>query len=702
MRVATDTGGTFTDLVVEDDDGQISTYKSLTTPSDPISGLLNVLAIAASDRGISTRQLLQATHVFIHGTTRSINAVLTGDTAKTAFLVTRGHPDILTFREGGRLDAFDFSQSYPAPYVPRSLTFEVPERIGQQGDVVLPIDEIEVVATLERVRAARAEAVAVCLLWSIVNPAHELRVGELIEECLPGLPYTLSHRLNPTVREYRRASSACIDASLKPVMAAYLNELESRLRECGLDGDVLMITSTGGVLPVEDVADAPIHSINSGPSVGPVAGRYYGKVVAGSDTAIVADTGGTSYDVSLVRRARIPFTRETWLGQPFLGHMTGFPSVDVKSIGAGGGSIAWVDDGGMLRLGPRSAGADPGPACYSRGGREPTVTDAAVVLGHIDPAYFLGGGMPLDREAAVAVVRNGIGEPFGLDEFEAAAAIVRLATEHMVRAIEEITLHQGVDPRSAVLVGGGGAAGLNVVAIGRRLGSPQIVIPGAGAVLSAVGALLSELTTEYAANCFTTDEGFDIERVNVALSDLTEKCERFIQRHGRAASTSHIELSVEAMYRHQIWELEVPLRVTQFRTAEEIVQLRRDFDATHDEVFAIQDISSAVEFLTWRARVRCSLRNTAVEIGSVVRSDHEHALNTHRKAYFEGAGLVDTRVMRTDELVPGVVVMGPVIVESPLTTIVLDPGAIARSTRDGSLLITPVGSEHVAGGSSDS
>ena len=241
---------------------------------------------------------------------------------------------------------------------------------------------------------------AVCLLWSIVNPVHELRVGELLEQHLPGVPYTLSHALNPSLREYRRASSAAIDASLKPLMTRYLAALEERLRDAGLEGRLLVVTASGGVLDADTMAAAPIHSINSGPAMAPVAGRYYAEREAGATTAVIADTGGTSYDVSLVRRGRIPWTRETWLGRQYESDITGFPSVDVKSIGAGGGSIAWVDDGGLLHVGPESAGADPGPACYARGGVHPTVTDAALVLGYIDPGYFLGGAIALDVQAA--------------------------------------------------------------------------------------------------------------------------------------------------------------------------------------------------------------------------------------------------------------------------------------------------------------
>ncbi|HEY8869851.1 MAG TPA: hydantoinase/oxoprolinase family protein [Candidatus Limnocylindrales bacterium] len=313
MRFSADTGGTFTDLVIERDDGRIQAFKSPTTPADPVDGVLAAFQLAADTLGLDLEALLGAGDALVHATTRAVNALLTGTTAKTALLRTQGHPDVLVLREGGR-DRFNRVRPYPEPYVPRSLTFEIPERVGSQGEVVLALDEAEVVRVIERLRHLEIEAVAVCLLWSITNPAHELRVGQLLQEHLPGVPHTLSHALNPTLREYRRASSTAIDASLKPLMTKYLGSVETRVRAAGFRGRVFMVTSNGGVLDAAAVADAPIHVIRSGPAMAPVAGRHFAQLDAAADTVIVTDTGGTSYDVSLVRRGRIPWTRETWLG----------------------------------------------------------------------------------------------------------------------------------------------------------------------------------------------------------------------------------------------------------------------------------------------------------------------------------------------------------------------------------------------------
>lgn len=275
MRFAVDTGGTFTDLIIEDRNGQLNMFKSPTIPADPISGVLEALQVAANGLGLERRAMLEQGEMFIYGTTHAINAIITGHTARTALLVPEGHRDILTLREGGRLEPFNFTVPYPEPFVPRALTWEIPGRLLADGAELEALDEQAVLQTIEQLRQAEVQAVAVCLLWSIVNPAHELRIGELLEAHLPGVPYTLSHQLNPIPREFRRASSACIDASLKPMMRAYMHTLVQRLRDAGFPGRVVVVTSQGGVMDAEHVAEAPIHLINSGPSMAPISGKYF-------------------------------------------------------------------------------------------------------------------------------------------------------------------------------------------------------------------------------------------------------------------------------------------------------------------------------------------------------------------------------------------------------------------------------------------
>jgi N-methylhydantoinase A len=684
IRIAVDVGGTFTDLVCEYGDGRFLIHKSPTTPADPARGMLDALEVAAKEAGLTVRELLEPVELFIHGTTRATNAIVSGETARTALLVTEGHPDILLWREGTRVNTFDYTQQNPDPYVPRRLTFEVPERIDAQGTVVKALDEAAVVTVIEKLRGLEIEAVAVCFLWSVLSGVHERRVGELLEEHLPGVPYTLSHVLTPTVREYRRASAASIDASLKPVMSDYLAGVASRLEAAGFRGKLLMMTSSGGVRDLEDVAQTPIHSTASGPAAAPVAGRHYAQRDTGSDTAIVTDAGGTSYDVGLVRRGTIPWTRETRLGVSPYGHMTGFPSVDIRSIGAGGGSIAWVDQGGVLHVGPRSAGAAPGPASYGRGGTEATVTDASLVVGYLDPDFFLGGRMRLDAAAAAQALDRSVAEPLGMSLEEAASAVLELQIEHMVGAIEAITLNQGVDPRSAVLIGGGGSSGFYSVSIARRLGCTKVVMPEMAAALSAMGALFSDLSAEYFATFPTSTSAFDFDGVNAILERLEADCQRFADESASVTAGHTIRLAVEARYRDQVWELEVPLESHRFESANDVVTLRGGFDRVHDEILAHVDPDSDVEFVTWKAKVDCRLRSTAV---SAVAARVAPGSPKRRAVYFHGSGHLDTAVFDLDSLVPGDEIEGPAIVQSPVTTIVVDPGARATRTPTGSLVI---------------
>lgn len=686
MRIASDVGGTFTDLVVEDDGGRITMYKAATVPSDPVQGVLDALELAAADRGLSLAGLLGTADMFIHGTTHAINAIITGNVARTALLVTEGHRDMLVFREGGRVEPFNHRVPFPKPYVPRALTFEVPERIIYSGEIHRALDEESVVRTLEALPAHGVQAIAVCLLWATINPAHERRVGELIEQVLPGMPYTLAHQVNPTLREFRRASSAAIDASLKPLMGRYLSGLTDRMRTAGFQGDIMVLTSGGGMVEARDVAEAPIKVINSGPSMAPISGRYYAGLEGEADDIIVADTGGTTYDISLVRDGTVPMTRELWIGQPLLGHLVGYPSVEVKSIGAGGGSIAHVDAGGLMRVGPKSAGAVPGPACYGRGGVLPTVTDAALALGYIDADFFLGGAIKLDRQASIDAIQCHVAAPLGLDVDEASWRIIELATENMVQAIADITVAQGIDPSNAVLVGGGGAAGLNSTFVARRLGCKSLVIPETGAALSAAGAMMSQLVGEYAVSLFTSTGRFDGEKVRAAMEVLGRQCAKFADQASAAGSQVSIGYIAEARYEGQVWDIDVPLDVDALFGKDGVATFRRAFDALHERIFAVRDEGSDVEIIGLRATVRCTVR-TRTDFHLDAPSDATAVASTTRSVYFHGQGRVATPVVRLEAMQTGVEKTGPVVIESPFTTIVVDAAARYHRSAAGSIVI---------------
>jgi N-methylhydantoinase A len=685
VKVTCDVGGTFTDVVVSDGDGRVQIGKALTTPHELLSGLLEALGRAADGLGIELGELLERTALFVYSTTQATNAILQGTTARTALLCTEGFPDILVRREGGSMHPYDFRREYPAPYVPRHLTFEIRERIGADGEVVAPLDEEQAGSVLARIGRLDVEAVAIALLWSVANGEHEDRLAALCAEMLPGVAVTRSHALNPVMREYRRASCAAIDASLKPLMQRHLRAIEDGLRDAGLAGQLVAATSMGGVLPIEHLAERPIYAAKSGPSLAPIAARVYASAELDATDAVVCDTGGTSFDVSLVREGAPVFTRETWLGEPFTGHHTGLASVDVRSIGAGGGSIAWIDAGGLLRVGPDSAGADPGPACYGNGGSRPTVTDAACVLGYLDPERFLGGAMRLD-EAAAGVAVMTVGEALGLDPHEAAAAILTVAGEHMVGAIREITINQGVDPREVTLVAGGGAAGLNNATIGAALDSPRVLVPRSAGALSAVGGQYCEIVYESGASVFTDSAAFDFEALRHAFASISSALDAFESSLGAGADDIRRERFVEARYAHQVWTLELPLGDGDLTDAGDVDRVVDAFHELHERIFAVRDPGQRVEILQCRGRLVARPFTPGLRSGAASNGDRSSS-GRSRTAYFGGHGLLEVPVLEGGTIAAGSVVDGPLIVTEPSTTIVVPPAVTLRTTELGNYVL---------------
>ena len=504
-------------------------------------------------------------------------------------------------------------------------------------------------------------------------------MGALVAEIMPGVPCTLSHQLNPIIREFPRTSSTAIDASLKPLMQSHLSAFESDLRAAGCRGEILVSTSSGGVMHVDDVVAKPIYTVKSGPSMGPLAGIAYAAAEGQGDDVIIVDTGGTTFDVSLVRGGQVKYTRDTWLLGEWIGHNLGLSSVGVRSVGAGGGSIAWIDSGGLLRVGPQSAGARPGPACYGQGGREPTVTDAAVVLGYIDPDYFLGGRMTLDtgaaREALAAVA-----EPLRLSLDQAAAAVLTLAGEQMIKAIQEITVQDGVDPGESVIVAGGGAAGLNIVPIAEALGCRKVLLPREAGALSACGGQFSNIVTEFSASRYAHSAGFDFEGVGAALAGIAGRMDEFEAKlRERGIARFAREYFVEARYINQQWEMEIPMPMDRFDGAGDVERLVETFHEVHFRRYAVKEEGGAIECVNWKGRITAFLDKPSLPTEPPAGAAPPPLRRTAR-AYFGEAGSLDTPFHLGDDLAPGMVIPGPAIVEEPTTTIVVYPGATATVT----------------------
>ena len=684
-RISVDTGGTFTDVVVNDGNGNFSIGKSLTTPDRIFEGMRNAMVNVAQDVGTSLEDLLENTSLLIYGTTRATNAIVTKTVAKTALLTTQGFPDVLVLKEGGKFNPHDFSQDYPHPYIPRRHTFEIEERVGSEGQTIIPLNVEQARRTISKLGEQNFEAIAVCLLWSIADPAHELQLGALIEETLPGVPYTLSHQLISVVREYRRASATAIDASLKPLMQAHLRDLEGDLRLAGYQGEVLVSTAAGGCSSIDALIEKPIYTVGSGPAMAPIAAKTYSAIEGMGEDVIVCDTGGTTFDVGVVRDGRLTFSRDTWLGPRYTGDLLGISAVDMRSIGAGGGSIAWIDDGGLMRVGPMSAGSVPGPACYGRGGTKPTVSDAAVVLGYFDPDYFLGGRMKLDVEAARRAV-HGVALRIGLTIEETAFRILGLASDLMVRAIGDVTINEGVNPRESTIVAGGGAAGINIMLIAKELGCRKVVLPNSASALSASGMQFANIVAEEAQSLVTMSNRFDAARVNEVFDELENKLHVFRRRLPGRGDAYAIERIGEARYLGQIWELDTPLPVDRFFGDDDLAAYVGAFHDVHERVFAVRDPNSPIETVSWKARLKVALSEPPVPAPPVEFTEVKHSA-TSRPCFFGGKTPLEVPIYKPGDLLRGSRIQGPAIIEESTTTLVVYPDMAVSISGNGNYLL---------------
>jgi N-methylhydantoinase A len=688
-RISVDTGGTFTDVVVADEAGVLTIGKALTTPERAFAGLGAAISDAAGQLGLALEGLLAKTTLFIYGTTRATNAIVTRQGAKTAFLTTAGFPDTLVLKEGGKRNPHDFRTDFPEPYIPRRRTFEIDERMSSEGTASRPLDEAQARRTLVQLARDEYQAVAVCFLWSIANPAHELRIGELIAEILPSIPFTLSHQLVPIIREYRRASATAIDASLKPLMQQHLCGLEEDLRQAGYTGDILVSTSIGGCNHIAELVQRPIQTAKSGPAMAPVAARSFSQLEDCGGDIIVCDTGGTTFDVGLVRDGNLVYSRETWLGGDWTGHLLGISSVDIRSVGAGGGSIAWIDDGGLLRVGPQSAGSVPGPACYGRSGGSATVSDAACVLGYFDPDYFLGGRMKLDMAAARRVV-GALAARIGKSVEATAYGILSLASDVMIKAIGDITIAEGINPRDSVIVAGGGAAGLNIMLIARELGCRNVLLPKQASALSACGMQFADIVTEETASLFTTSARFDTPQVMNLLAGLDANLARFrASLSGPQGQSAHrVEYFVQAPYASQVWEIETSLPHRDLASDGGVSALFEAFHQTHERLFALRDEGSTIEFISWKARL---IVQAGVKLASLAGTAEQCAPPQSaqaRRCFFGGDAPVDARIYKAEHVAPGSILAGPCIIEEATTTVVVFPQMSAQVTSNGHYLLT--------------
>ena len=666
--IGVDVGGTFTDLVCIDSQGGVLTAKTPTTPADESIAVLNGIAKLAEAAGVELGALLRETEMIMHGTTVATNTMIEWSGANTYLLTTRGFRDLIDIRRNYKESAFDLRLRAPYPIVPRRRRIPITERVVNTGEIVTPLDEDEVREAGRRLADEGAEAVAVCFLFSFVMPDHELRVREILHEQLPDLQVSLSYEVLPKIREFERLSTTVVDAYVAPKLRRYLEGLDDRLQRAGFRGDFLIMRSNGGVAEVQRAVASGVQLVASGPAGGVVAASSIGSA-AGDPNILTLDMGGTSADISLIRDGTPSVSMESW----FARYRVAVPLVDVSSIGAGGGSIAWVDDGGGLRIGPVSAGSDPGPACYGRGGTHATVTDANLVLGYIGADSFLGGEMALDPDASRRAIRADVAEPLGLDVDEAAAAIVRIVNHNMANALRVSSIDKGYDARDFVLMAFGGSGPLHAAALVEAFGIRRILVPrGYASVLCAVGDVLADIRESRRRGYYARSETVDLEALADAVAELVAEADGVLSGQARCLERV-VMCGLEMRYKGQTHEVTVPIGEHLEPTPERWAALLRDFDRLHEERFSFSRPGTEVEVIG--LEVDRFAKRPKPEINAIVEGSPDVAHTRERAVYFASAGgYRPTPVYAGAALGVGFSATGPLIVEEDNTSVVVLAG----------------------------
>jgi N-methylhydantoinase A len=652
LRIGIDIGGTFTDLVALDEaTGAVVDTKALSTPQDLLAGILRCVDQA----GVR----LDDCRLAIHGTTIGINALLERKGARTGLITTEGFRDVLEIGRGNFLRMYDVLYRRPPALVPRGLRLEVPERMTARGEVLAPLDEAAVRAAARRLAAEGVESVAVCFLFSFRNPEHERRAALLVAEALPAASVSVSHRITQEWREYERTSTTVVNAYVRPIMDRYLGAFERGLAGRGFRGQLLITQSNGGAFSLAAAASKPVHTIESGPAAGAIGCASLARAL-GADRLISFDMGGTTAKCAIVEKGLVQTTDEYHVD----GHPLRIPVIDITEVSAGGGTIAWIDAGGALALGPQSAGADPGPVCYGRGGVEPTVTDANLVLGRIAPGRFLGGTMPLDHTAAARAIEERLGLPVGLHRDRAAAGVVRLADVKMALAVRSITTERGLDPRDYTLVAYGGGGPLHAVAIARELGIPRVIVPPSPSTFSAWGMLATDLRHDLVRTVLEPLERTDGAWAGARYGEMEREIEAILPPLGTA--TRHRAADLRYLGQEHTVTVEVE-RLEDWGT------LRGRFDAAHQRAYGYAAPDVEVQLLNLRSAVVYPLerpRLPALERGT----GRAPAFET-RKIYSSLLrDALEYRVHQRDRLRAGDLVEGPAAIEEAGTTTMLEPG----------------------------
>src|SRR6516162_2128949 len=674
-RIGVDIGGTFTDVVlVDDESGHIGVAKVPTTPRDVTEGVIDGIRQGLARYRVDPA----AVAVVAHATTIVTNALIEKKGAPAGFVATRGFRDVLELRRSSRADLYDLFQDAPAVLVPRRWRFEITERIDAQGQVVTPLDEGEIDGVIAAIREAELETVAVSLLFSFLNCSHERRLGERLRQALPSVRVYLSSEVLPEIREFERASTTAVCACVGPLLAGYLERLQRAVTALGLP-QLYVMGSSGGVFDIAEGLRMPAMAIESGPAAGVVAAALAGREL-GLPNLISFDMGGTTAKASLIASGEIAVTAEYEVGgsghaKRWLhgtGHPVRVPVIDLAEVSAGGGSIAWVDPGGALKVGPRSAGATPGPAAYGFGGSEPTVTDAVVVLGYLDRKALLGGALAINLAAAQAAIRERVADPLGLGVIEAAAAIVEIVNSNMAEALRIVSVERGYDAREFSLIAFGGAGPVHAASLAAELQIPEVIVPPVSGAFSALGVVASDLKRDYSRTLYADLQALDPARVAEALAEMEATTSEWLASTGIPPERCQLLRAADLRYRRQAYELTVPMDQGAV-TRESLDRLATAFHDRHRQTYGHANPEEVVQLVNLRLTAIGRLPGLTLAQPPVAAP----ARRRKREVWFPQDGSAPCPIHWRDGLAAGETLTGPVIIEAMDSTIVVPPGWIA-------------------------
>src|SRR5713226_4018991 len=676
MRIAVDIGGTFTDLVSLDDQGNLYQSKCLTTPEDLARGTEECLARANLE--------VPKAEFFVHGSTIAINAVLERKGALTGLITTRGFRDVYEIGRGNRPEGYNLFFKRPVPLVPRDLRLEVDERLYASGEILKPLDEESAAAAIAELKSRRVESVAVCFLHSYANSAHEERLGELLQRDFPETYVSLSHEILREFREYERTSTTVLNAYVGPIVLRYLISLEKLLKDSGFRGTFRIMQSNGGAMAVETAKKVPVTMMESGPVAGVIGAAQLSEALNCRHT-ISFDMGGTTAKASLIKDFHPEVTSGYYVGGYVSGHPMMLPVVDIVEVGNGGGSIAWIDPAGGLKVGPQSAGAAPGPACYGQGGTEPTVTDANLIVGRIDPEYFLGSGIRLQRDKAAQTITEKVAKPLGFSLAEAALGILTIANFNMSLAVRAVSVEKGYDPRDCVMVASGGGGPLHALAIARELSVPRVVIPPMPAHFSAFGMLLADLKHDYVQTFVRELAETTGGRIADAFALLEKSATETLSEEGAAPDQIVLRRFLDMRYRGQEYTLPVPI-MEDLRAITDFNAIRSRFDRLHQEHYGHSAPKEPVMMVNLRLSALGRFENRLPLASS--SSDSDGGERGKRPVIFDAAQqAVSCPIFLRSGFKPGDRLEGPAVIEDMGATILLYPGDKMEVNEFGYLVI---------------